>query len=94
MVMLEALLIGFFASLLGAVLGAGIAWYISTVGIDYTSTMKAVNMDFPLSYIYYGLFRWSFILTGFGLGMLFALLAAIPAALRAARMEPTEALRE
>ena len=94
MVMIEALLIGFFASLLGAVLGSGIAWYISTVGIDYTSTMKTVNFDLPLSYIYYGLFRWSFILTGFGLGMLFALIAAIPAALRAARMEPTEALRE
>ena len=39
-------------------------------------------------------FSWEIILFGFCMGILFSVVAAIPPALRAAQMEPTEALRE
>jgi ABC-type lipoprotein release transport system permease subunit len=52
------------------------------------------QFNFPLSSIYRAVFRYTIIAFGFCMGIVFSLLAAIPPALRAARMEPTEALRE
>lgn len=92
-ILLEAMLIGIFASLLGALLGAGIAYYLSVVGIDFTATLGKIKFDVPVNYVYRALFRWSFVLAGFGMGVFFSILAAIPPALRAAKMEAAEALR-
>jgi putative ABC transport system permease protein len=96
MILLEAMLVGILAAGVGAVLGAGMAYYLSTVGLDFTPVFEKMggSFNFPLSYIYRGVFRWRYIFTGFGFGILFAVLAAIPPALRAAKMEPTEALHE
>jgi putative ABC transport system permease protein len=92
----EAMLIGFFASLIGAALGAGIAYYLSVEGIDFSAIFNKMTgtYDFPVSTVYRAVFRWEYVLTGFGFGILFSILAALPPALRAARMRPTEALRE
>ncbi|NQU18421.1 MAG: ABC transporter permease [Candidatus Saganbacteria bacterium] len=95
-VLFEALLIGTIASFIGASLGAGIAYYLAIEGIDFSATFYAMKgtINLPVSYIYRALFSWGIVFFGFCMGILFSLLAAIPPALRAAKMEPTEALRE
>ncbi|MFH1387201.1 MAG: FtsX-like permease family protein [bacterium] len=94
-VLLEALMIGTLASFIGALWGAGVAYYLAVVGIDFTSTFEQMGaLNFPISYVYRALFSWGTIFFGFGMGILFSFAAAIPPALRAAQMEPTEALRE
>lgn len=94
-VLLEALLIGIIASLVGALLGAGVAYYLAVKGIDFTATFEKMGtLNLPISYIYRAIFSWGIILFGFAMGLLFSLLAAVPPALRAAKLEPVEALRE
>jgi putative ABC transport system permease protein len=95
MIVLEALLLGIGASLAGAAAGAGLSWYISTAGVDYTAVFEKMgNTEIPLSYVYRGLFDWNFILTGFLLGIFFTVLAAFAPARRAARLDPADAMRE
>lgn len=95
-ILLEALLIGTIASFIGATWGAGIAYYLATEGIDFSAVFDAMKgtMNIPISYVYRALFSWGIIFFGFCMGILFSVLAAIPPALRAAQMEPTEALHE
>lgn len=94
-VLLEAMLIGTIASFIGAIWGSGVAYYLTVVGIDFTSTFEAVGeFKFPISSIYRAIFSWGIIFFGFCMGILFSVVAAIPPALRASKMEPTEALRE
>ena len=95
-ILIEALLIGAIASFVGAIWGAGISYYLATEGIDFSRTFDAMKGTFniPISYVYRALFSWGIIFFGFCMGILFSVLAAIPPALRAAQMEPTEALRE
>lgn len=92
MVLLEALVLGALASLIGAVLGAGLSYYTSTHGLDMTKTVE--KMDFPTFNIYYGDFSWKYILVSYIIGMICSVLAAVFPALRAAKLEPTEALHE
>ncbi|MBN2058025.1 MAG: ABC transporter permease [Candidatus Saganbacteria bacterium] len=94
-VILEALMIGTIASFIGAIWGSGIAYYLSVEGIDLSSTFEQMDsFNFPLSSVYRALFRWGIVFFGFCMGILFSVAASIPPSLRAARMEPTEALRE
>jgi len=92
MVMLEALVLGALASFIGALLGAGMSYYSSTHGLDMSKTVE--NMDFPTFNVYYGDFSWKYILVSSIIGMVCSVLAAIFPALRAAKLEPTEALHE
>jgi len=95
-ILLEALLIGIIASFVGATWGAGIAYYLATEGLDFSAIFDAMKgtINLPISYVYRALFSWGIIFFGFCMGIFFSVLAAIPPALRAAQMEPTEALRE
>jgi putative ABC transport system permease protein len=94
LITLEALILGTIASLIGAAGGTLLAYYVSTAGIDYTAAFKSIrDVEIPLSYIYRGEFSWLTILVGFSLGVLFSVLASIFPARRAAKMEPTEAMK-
>jgi putative ABC transport system permease protein len=94
-VMFEALLIGSIASFIGMIWGSGVAYYLATEGIDFTATFEQMGtINFPISYVYRAVFSYGIIIFGFFMGILFSLLAAVPPAVRASRMEPTEALRE
>ena len=94
-ILLEALLIGTIASFIGAIWGSGIAYYLAVVGIDFTATFEQMgNFNFPLSSVYRAIFSWGIVFFGFCMGILFSVAAAVPPAIRASKMEPTEALRE
>lgn len=94
-ILIEAMLIGVFASFIGMLLGSGIAYYLATEGLDFTHLFEQMGeFNMPLGYVYRAVFRWTIILFGFCMGVLFSVLAAIPPAIRASKMEPTEALRE
>jgi len=94
LITLEALILGVMASLVGAAGGTLLAYYVSTAGIDYTAAFEKIrDVEIPLSYIYRGEFSWLTILVGFSLGVLFSVLASIFPARRAAKMEPTEAMK-
>jgi putative ABC transport system permease protein len=95
LITLEALIIGVLSSLAGAAGGALLAYYVSTAGIDYTAAFQSIrDVEVPLAYIYKGEFSWLTIGTGFIMGVLFPVLASILPARRAARLEPTEAMKE
>jgi len=94
-IILEALLIGAIASFVGAIWGSGVAYYLAVEGIDFSATFEHMgDFKFPVSSIYRAIFSFGIIFFGFCMGILFSIMAAIPPALRAAKMEPTEALRE
>ena len=94
LITLEAMILGTMASFVGAIAGSLLAYYVSTAGIDYSAAFKQIkDVEIPLPYIYRGEFSWLTILVGFLLGVLMATLAAIPPAWRAAKMEPTEAMK-
>ena len=95
LIILEALILGVMASLVGAGLGTLLAYYISTAGIDYTAAFDKIrDVEIPLSYVYKGEFSWLTILTGFSLGALFSVLASIFPARRAAKLDAVEAMKE
>jgi putative ABC transport system permease protein len=90
--LLEAVVLGILASLVGAALGAGLSYFMSTHGYDMTKTVE--NMEFPTFNVYYSDFSWKYVIVSFIIGMICSVLAAIFPARRAAKMEPTEALHE
>ena len=95
LIVLEAMILGVMASFVGAVFGTLFGYYISVVGIDYTAVFEKMGtVEIPLPNVYHGLFSWTTILTGFILGVVFAVLAAIAPARRAAKLEAAEAMRE
>ncbi|MFA5928565.1 MAG: FtsX-like permease family protein [Candidatus Margulisiibacteriota bacterium] len=93
MMLIESAALGTIASFLGAIFGTILSYYMSVRGMDFTKTVA--NMEtFPIPNVLYAHFSWSYVLIGFSFGILFSVLAAIPPALRAAKMEATEALHE
>lgn len=95
-ILLEATAVGVIFGFIGSVAGGLLAYWGNVYGIDYTSTFEAMKGTFnlPISYVYRTIVSWKIIAFGFCMGILFSVIAAIPPALRAAQMEPTEALRE
>ena len=94
-VIIEALIIGTIASFIGAIFGSLISYYLATKGLDLTSTFESMGtLNFPISSVYRAIFSWGIVFFGFCMGILFSVAAAIPPSLRAAKMAPTEALRE
>lgn len=95
-ILFEAMLVGVIFGFIGSIAGGLLAYWGSVYGIDYTATFEAMKGTFnlPVSYVYHTIVSWEIMLFGFCMGVLFSVVAAIPPALRAAQMEPTEALRE
>ena len=89
---LEGLAIGIFGSLLGVLLGALLDFLVIARGISLSAFANSMG-SLPLSGVLRGEWNPTTMVAGFLFGVLVSLLAARIPARRAARLEPTAALR-
>jgi putative ABC transport system permease protein len=85
---------GGIGSLIGSVFGGVITNIMSRIGIDFGSTLEGFSSDIFISSTMYPVFSYQNIVFGFILGLIVVTIACVIPARRAAKLEPTDALRE
>jgi putative ABC transport system permease protein len=91
--LIEGIIMGGIGSLIGALLGGGITRVLAEVGINFGAELE--NMGSGLvNPVVYPVFSIENMLFGFGLGVVITALACIIPARKAAKLEPTKALRK
>lgn len=91
--LLEGFLMAVIGSFIGAVGGGFLNSYLSDVGLDYAAVV-AEDMDVLMNPIVYPKFSFYSIFFAFGLGVVITTLTAVFPARRAAKMNPTDALKD
>jgi putative ABC transport system permease protein len=92
---MEGAIIGVIGSAIGTVLGGILTKVFSVVGIDYSAAMEGMSGgDFLLEPIFYTVFSLENLVFCFVLGVVVVTIACVIPARMAARLEPTEALRQ
>ena len=91
---IEGAIIGILGSAIGAVLGGILTRVISVIGIDYSAAMEGMSADLMFESIFYPIFSLENIIFCFILGVVIVTITCIIPARKAARIEPTEALRQ
>ena len=89
---IEAMVISAIGSFLGIIVGGGFDLYLSIVGINLQA-LTGGSMDIPTTDIIYPRFGLFLLIGSFLFGVVVASVAAFIPALRAARVQPVEALR-
>jgi putative ABC transport system permease protein len=89
---LEGLILGFIGSVLGVALGALFDLFMVLKGLSITS-FASVMGSLPLSGVIYGEWNPRAMIIGFFFGIVVSLIAALVPARKAAKLEPTSALR-
>jgi putative ABC transport system permease protein len=92
MVMLEALLLGLVSIVIGIIIGSGITQYFCIYGIDYSRWTEGLSMIPYIDPIMYARLEWNNIIISSAIVLLTTLVAAIYPALKAAGLEPTQAM--
>jgi len=92
--LMEGAIIGILGSSIGAVLGGILTKIFSVVGIDYSTAVEGVSADIMIEPIFHTVFSLENLVFCFILGVIVVTIACIIPARMAARLEPTEALRQ
>ena len=92
--LIEGAIMGGIGSFIGSVFGGVITNIMSRVGIDFGSTLEGFSSDIFISSTMYPVFSYQNIVFGFILGLIVVTIACVIPARRAAKLEPTDALRE
>ncbi|MFC1476991.1 ABC transporter permease [candidate division KSB1 bacterium] len=89
--LLEAVVLGIFGGIVGLAVGGFGGYLMETHGL----TMGEIVNDFPmpLRQTLYADLQWSQAVVALAVGIIISALSALPPALKAARLEPTDALR-
>ncbi len=91
---IEGTFMGIVGSFLGAVSGSIFTKYLSIHGIDYTEAVGVVSGEFLMNPTIYPVFNVENMIFSFILGSVITTLTCIIPARRAAKLEPSEALRD
>ncbi|MEC9490412.1 MAG: FtsX-like permease family protein [Halanaerobiales bacterium] len=90
--MLEGSAMAVVGSFFGALAGGALNYYLSGVGFDYSAAFE--DIDVLMNPIIYPTFKIEHMVFAFAIGVIVTTLTAIIPARRAAKLDPTEALRE
>jgi len=92
---MEGAIIGVIGSAIGTVLGGILTKVFSIVGIDYSAALEGMSSsDFMFEPIFYTVFSAENLVFCFVLGVVVVTIACVIPARKAAKLEPTEALRQ
>lgn len=91
---IEGAFMGLIGSLIGAVLGNLINSYLAEVGFDYGAALSGMDSEILFNTMFYPVASLSNTIFAFALGIVVVTIACLVPARRAARLEPTVAMRE
>ena len=91
---IEGAFMGLVGSLIGAVFGALLNSYLAEVGFDYGAALSGMEAEILFDTMFYPVVSPSNTIFAFVLGVVVVTVACIVPARRAARLEPTVAMRE
>ena len=90
---MEGVIIGFWGSAIGVIIGGIITKIFSIVGLNYEAAMEGMSSEFLFEPVFYTSFNLENLIFPFILGIMVVTIACIIPARMAARLEPNEALR-
>jgi putative ABC transport system permease protein len=88
----ETAVLGFLGSFFGVVIGTGLGLILQNVGIDFGEGLSTM-MTIPMDSVIYGLVTPEMVIQAFILGIIVSVIAGLYPAAKAARLQPTRALR-
>ncbi len=90
----EGALMGILGSVIGAIIGGGLTAYFSVVGLDFTEVMGSMGDSTLIDAVVFPTFSLENLLVAMVLGIIVSTIACIIPARQAAKVEPSEAMRD